>query len=331
MRNKYLLIGIVGILAATGWSIGHTVWRVKHQLVTLNVRNMPLAEVLRKIEGQTRQKIRAETPLDAKITLTLANTPLSEALDRIGEQAGARWSTIYAVYSSGDALGKLDSALRGDGKLETVGFTKIAPGLPTFAGNPDGGPVIVSGLGGPSSPDAPSAKLPPGRVMAATEDVEIRRPGAGPSTPATAQGRPRMVKIVRKGGEGGTTETEIWTPEELVIQSDLNGRLGETKTEVASPAEAESVARKVNGRWTTYVALRKTKLGMDFGGFQHSAPRTKVITSGAPGGQEVAPDLSLGSGGFEEAIARQKNDEFGRLTPEQRVARARERKQIKGN
>src|SRR5437899_2018782 len=117
MKTKYLVLGIGALLAAGGLWFGRTAWRAHRQLVTLNVRNAPLTEVLRKIEKETWTKIRAEKGLDARITLHLTDKPLSDVLDRLAEQAGAHWSKVYAVYDSPRALNALDTALRNDGKL----------------------------------------------------------------------------------------------------------------------------------------------------------------------------------------------------------------------
>src|SRR5215831_13970680 len=99
MKTKYLLFGLAALLAVGGLWAGRTAWCVRHQLVSLEVRNMPLSEVLRKIERQTWKNIRAQQVLDARITLHVRDKPLPYVLDRIAEQAGAHWSTIYAVYA----------------------------------------------------------------------------------------------------------------------------------------------------------------------------------------------------------------------------------------
>src|SRR5205823_12331634 len=73
MKTKYLLLGIGAlVVVAMAWS-GRVAWRIRHQLVTLDVRNMPLAEVLRKVDRQTWKKIRAEKTLDTRITLHVRN------------------------------------------------------------------------------------------------------------------------------------------------------------------------------------------------------------------------------------------------------------------
>ncbi len=130
MKAKYLMLGIGAVVALGGLWVGRMAWRAHRQLVTLDVREMPLREVVRKVERQTWKKIRVENALDVRITLRVTDRPLAYVLDRLAEQAGARWSTLYAIYDSGTALKALDSALRGDAKLEPAGWTMIAPKFP---------------------------------------------------------------------------------------------------------------------------------------------------------------------------------------------------------
>jgi hypothetical protein len=278
MRTKYLLAGFGLLLVAAGCWVGRVAWRVKHQLVTLDVYEVALNDVLRKIEKQTWSKVRAEKSLDARITLRVTDKPLSNVLDRIAGQAGAHWSTVYAVYDSSPALHALDAALQSDGKLEPAGWSKIAPNPP---------PLEPPGADGP------------GRLL---------RPNPGPGGPGPMDGQPRMMLARRTpngpvmffGGPGG--QMELWSPEELVVETALNARLGSDPGPTATAQAAAESARKVGGQWTTYFAFRKSAMGIGFG----APPR--------PGS---------------DPLKRTPNERFARLTPEQRVQRARERLQPK--
>jgi hypothetical protein len=99
------------------------------------------------------------------------------------------------------------------------------------------------------------------------------------------------------GGPKGQMET--WSPEELVIEASLKSRLGGENSSSATAQAATEAAQKVKGKWTTYFAFRKSNLGIGFGNMPHSQP-------------------GLGQ------IKHDPNDRFARLTPEQRVQRARE-------
>jgi len=279
MKMKYLFVGIGALLILGGLWFGRMAWRAHQQIVSLDVHNLPLAEVLRKIEWQTWKKIRAEKNLDARITLHVTDKPLAFVLDWIAEQSGARWSTVYAVYDSARALNSLDTALRSDGQLEPAGWTKLAP--------------------------MPEASKPPEADEAGL--VLRRGPDAGPPGPPAG---PRGGMMFRRSGNGsmviqnGNGQTESWSPEELVMESALHPRLGGDPIEEATPAAAAEAASKIKGHWTTFLAFRKSMMGMGIG---------------------RVPSPDKGPGQFKH----DPNERFARLTPEQRVQRARERTKMK--
>jgi len=299
MKTKYLLLGVGALLAAGTILGGRAVWKIRHQLVTLDVRNMPLAEVLRKVERQTWKKIRAEQNLDARITLRVKNKPLSYVLDRLGEQAGARWSTLYAVYNSPAAVRSLDASLRGDSKVETAGWTKVAPKAPAMDEMPSeaAGQLMRAAA-------ASNGPLPAG----ARRMMVMQRGSGGP--------------VMMTGGPDG--KMEMWSPEELVVETPLSGRVGEQDI-AATAKSAASTAKKLNGKWTTFVAFRKSPMGIGF----RPPP---VGRQDGPGGATDAskgPGVTSGPAGPDRPgfnpMRHNPNDRFARLTPEQRVQQARDR------
>jgi hypothetical protein len=284
MRTKHLLMGTGILLAASALYAGRMVWRVKRQLVTLDVRNAPLAEVLRKVEWQTWKKIRAEKNLDARITLHVKDKPLSYVLDRLAEQAGAHWSTVYAVYNSSRAVKALDTVLRGDGKLEPAGWTKVAPKPPSLDEMPPSGAHFSGPKPGPDG----SGPMGGGRRM-----MMMKR---GPNGPVMFSG----------GSADG--QMEMWSPEELVMETPLSPRLkSDSEEPVATAKAAAETARKVNGHWTTFVAFQKSAMGVGF-----RLPPASPNGPGGPGGPAFDP------------MKHNPNDRFARLTAEQRVQRARQ-------
>src|SRR6476660_2833782 len=109
MKTKFFVIGsVVAAVAVIGTLVGKSVWDRQHQLVSLHVRNAPLGEVIQKLERQTGQKIAVDKKLDGLITLDMARKPLAAVLDRVGEQCGASWRTVHAVYESVSALPELE-------------------------------------------------------------------------------------------------------------------------------------------------------------------------------------------------------------------------------
>jgi hypothetical protein len=343
MKIKPIVIVLAVLVAATGLWLTRATWRMHRQLVSLHVRNAPLAEVLHSLERQTWQKIRFETNLDARITLNVTARPLASVLDRIADQAGARWTTVYAVYGSAHALPKLESALRGETKLEGIGWTKIAPSPLTLRTlGPDGQPLVQSSGPGPDAGGGDPA-LPPGVVVTGTDDVVVDRPGPGKDRqaangPGPARRGPGMVRIVRRGGgDGNQMEEEVWTPEELVMESTLKSRLDGDHGDAATHEAAEQLAQKVRGRLTTYLAMSKSKLGMALGGMQPVIRRFKrggapePGSGQGPGGANVdvsEKDMGPTEADLEQSMQQQRYDELGKLTPEQRVQRARERQKL---
>src|SRR6266567_2128475 len=177
MNRKYLFISIAVILPAVGASwMGRSVYRARHNLVTIDVYNAPLATVIKQLERQTRETILIGKGLEAKVTLAVKNLPLDDVLDRLGQQVGANWSKWHAVHGSERALNQLEAALRDRTKLEGVGWTNIAP--QDFAG----GPGLQAAAGGA---DAPS--------------VEVGGGGA-----VVTRGKPVMIRLNQDDVKGGS-------------------------------------------------------------------------------------------------------------------------------
>ena len=132
----------------------------------------------------------------------------------------------------------------------------------------------------------------------------------GPNGPIFFQGRP--------GGQ-----MEMWSLEELVLESMLRPRLGgdgAAQDPAATADAAAETARKVHGRLTTYLAFRKSSMGVGFG----------MRTSARPEWCQSTSVRGPNPPGFGHAIGAgpNSNERFARLTPEQRVQRARERLEL---
>jgi hypothetical protein len=295
MKTKFLLLGIGALLVAGGLWWGRSAWRARHELVTLDVREAPLAEVLRKVERQTGTKLRAEkATLDTRITLRVKDKPLAYVLKRLGEQAGGRWSTLYAIYGSTSALKALDSALAGDGQIEPAGWTRVALKPPAWA---------LPGASGGAAAFGPS----PG-------------PGDSPSAPG------RGAMMMSKGGPafpgGANGPMGIGSFARLIIESSLSGLLAGEPQEGATAAVAAQIARRVNGRWTTYLALARLPVGLRYSGGGGFGGGFSSGGGGAPP-PGFDPLKLIQKGRFDP------NDRFVRLTPEQRVQRARELRELR--
>src|SRR5208283_3585815 len=110
MKTRQIGVALAAMAVATIW-FGRLAWRAHHNLVTLNARNMPLAEVVSALERQTWEKIRFDKSMSARITLNVKDAPLGQVLDLVAERAGARWQKTFAVGASDSAMKKLESVL----------------------------------------------------------------------------------------------------------------------------------------------------------------------------------------------------------------------------
>src|SRR5687767_8980948 len=103
-----LIFGLAGLYA--GW----LAYCAHRNLVTLNVRNMEVCDVVRKMERQTWESILADKRVVGKVTLNVRRKPLEAVLRMIGEQTFSRSSVLYPLYSTDKSLASLEQALRGE-------------------------------------------------------------------------------------------------------------------------------------------------------------------------------------------------------------------------
>jgi len=366
MKTKLILVGAVVVLVGVvGTWLVRAVWAKQHGLVTLGVRNAPLSEVIRTLERQTGQKIAVDRKLDGFVTLDMSRKPLPAVLDRVAEQCGASWRTVHAVYESASALPELESALYGDKTLNEVGWKMIAPALMggsidlpggkrvllTNAAHADGLSVLGGGGGGPvrvmirrGGQGAPEVVTETGTGPAGAS-IETEDAVAESGTNASGGNGEKMrkqalavVRVVRKKGDGGNSvEEEIWTPIEVVLEARLSERLSDFSGAPTLEA-AQEAARKVKGNVKTYYAIRKSPFGMGMSGMSFNVGQEGgrgIIRKGDGTGQGNAAGTNIAkvvgampsTSDLESAIAQRRSDELGKLTPEQRVLRARDRQQ----
>ena len=131
----------------------------------------------------------------------------------------------------------------------------------------------------------------------------------GPPPMMLGSGRMMFRRNLGSGvtiAQGADGQTELWSPEELVMESSLNARLPGARTPTPLRQAAVETARKVKGKWTCYLAFRKSIMGVGFAGH-------------GPGRPGIDP------------LQRGPNERFARLTPEQRVQQTRERRGVNPN
>src|SRR5688572_10810292 len=144
-RNQAFWI-ITAVVALAGTYVVWAALRAHGDLVTLNVRNMEVKKVIGKLEWQTRETILADKNVKGNVTLNVRKVPLEEVLRIVGEQTSSRLSTLYPLYSSSKAMSQLQRALRGEVDPGIAGWTNLQGR--GFGGGPFGGPGGPGGFGG---------------------------------------------------------------------------------------------------------------------------------------------------------------------------------------
>ncbi len=104
----------LGVFSAALIGFTYLAVRAYRDLVTLDVRNMEVRDVVKKIEWQTWEDIYVQKEVDGKVTLNVHDMPLESVLDIIGEQTSSRSTTLFPLYSSRGSLKQLKAALNGD-------------------------------------------------------------------------------------------------------------------------------------------------------------------------------------------------------------------------
>jgi hypothetical protein len=144
---KLALVGVAGaVLLYGGWAA----YRAHRNLVTLDVRDMPIRQVVKKLQWQTWETIVVHSNLQGKVTMNVRKVPLEEALKIVDDQISSSHSVLYPLYSKGSALTSLKKALRGEVDPMSYGWTNLqARGFFGFGGRGGGGPGGFGGGGGP--------------------------------------------------------------------------------------------------------------------------------------------------------------------------------------
>lgn len=111
--KRYRVLAVVLGGAALVWA-GYCAYRAQANLVTLNVRNTDVRQVVPKLEWQTWERILIHKDVSGNVTLNVRNVPLAEVLNIIGLQTGARWTSLYPIYSTRQSVLKLHQVVQGD-------------------------------------------------------------------------------------------------------------------------------------------------------------------------------------------------------------------------
>ena len=121
MKRVPLLLALAAALLAAAFT--RAAWRAHQNLVTLEVHNQPLRDVVKKLRWQTWETITVHKDLEARITLHVVDQPLNGVLGLIADQCEGRWSTAYPLYTTREKLKAVERLARGEVEAPLLGWT----------------------------------------------------------------------------------------------------------------------------------------------------------------------------------------------------------------
>src|SRR6266700_3368002 len=138
MGRAKIVVAALAVVVIWG---GYRAYRAHSKVVTLQVQDAVVRDVVRQIERQTWETIPVHREVAGKITLDVVDAPLPEVLNLVAQQDHARGQVLQPLYSSAASLDGFLRATRGDADPAKVGWTKLADVIhPPLAPPPRQGP-----------------------------------------------------------------------------------------------------------------------------------------------------------------------------------------------
>ena len=225
METRTKLLWILAILAGVGLFYGtQAAVRAHRNLVTLNVRNMDVRRVVKKVERQTWESVLMGKDVQGKVTLNVRNAPLSAVLNLVASQVSARSSHVYPIYRAKSALKELQTLLqRESGELA---LAKHWTNFSFRGGMGSGGGFRGDFEGGNS---------------ATNQLITLSIHDKAPSLAALTLGAASRTQIVPEDGIAVNVNLELKN---------------------ATPGEAvEKFARALNRKWDNFYVLQAARFG----------------------------------------------------------------------
>ena len=315
MKKPVIVTAALVLAVLLAWT-GRTWYRAHRDIVSLDIRNATAAEAARSLERQSRERIVLARGLDEQlVTLRIGNEDLTETLERIAGQIGARSKTFYAVHGSRAALDRLVAALREGTDWELAGWSELASrynSAQSFGIEPQAPPQSGTSIRIDAEDNLEDAIHQLGLSEAMTEEVLDRI-----WIPADATGGHSVKKVVldpvirvMKAGGNGSVSMKI-VNEHLMLEAGLLGQREPQPSSSAYPEEARRLAEELGVRWTRIHVLWPGIAG-------HSVPGMVPGISTMPGDGDLPSRL----------LDRIHGDKARRMlesTPEQQAQRARAR------
>lgn len=153
-KRIYIWSSVLAVLALF-W-LGGKALQASRNLVTLDVSDADVRDVLRKIQWQTWETIVVHKNVKGKVTLNVIKVPLEEVLGIISEQTSVRITAVYPIFSKSSSYVNLRKLARGDIYKDTAGWTNFnMEGGRGFGGGRGGGPGGGGFGGGIAAQDSP--------------------------------------------------------------------------------------------------------------------------------------------------------------------------------
>lgn len=239
MKTTSLCLALA--VAAAGW-LGRWAWRAHHDLVTLEVREMPLAQVVSRLRWQTWEPILLGEGVAGTVTLRVKDQPLETVLNILNEQVSGRWTAVYPLYSTRKSLAAAK-------RLAAAGSDATMPGWTNWNSRPSrpAGELQPASFRPNNAPEGRGGGFGPGRELTSTRTASVALALTNATALAAAQSI-RRQSGARVVPEDGTALKLSLTTGELPLKS----------------AVAE-VARKVHRKWTRLYVLEARRTGPPIG------------------------------------------------------------------
>ena len=229
-RRIYIWISLLAVIAFA-W-LGHKAWVAHQNLVTLDVRNADVRDVIRKCEWQTWETIVVHKDVKGKVTYTCRNVPLEEALGVIGEQTSARITAVYPIYSKSKSFVNLRKLARGDIYRDTAGWTNFS----MIAGGGAGGGRGGGGPGGPGFGGFGG--------------------GGGFGDTVRAQNAPVSLTLAAKDLSFAALALARFSNAQVVPEDGANGLINLTLKQVPFTTAVAKVAKASGRKWDVFYTLQ---------------------------------------------------------------------------
>jgi len=133
MKMKWMRLLAVLLLVSGLW-FGYVAACAYLNLVTLDVHDADVREVIRKMEWQSWRSILVHREVRGRVTLEVRHAHLEEVLGLIAQQTDSRWLRLYALCSSGKSLSVFERAACGEIAAEAHGWSNLAEAVSVAPG-----------------------------------------------------------------------------------------------------------------------------------------------------------------------------------------------------